>query len=265
VLTIHGNMAPLARQFRAFPGSYLWFAGHLENFTLPRTEGVLCNSVYTEAFARPRSQRTWLIPNSLRPAFFAPSSQHPSGPRPRLINVGVISPLKRQLELLALFKRLHDQGHACQIEFVGKVDADEPYGRKFLRAIDQAGAQGYAFYSGTMKEEALIEAFDHADGSVHFSTAESFGLVVAEALSRNLKFFGTRVGGIIDITASVEGAELFDMDDWTGLEQALVRWMREGCPRPRNAAQIMAGRYHPRVIAGRHVEIYREVLSSRQS
>jgi len=262
VLTILGNMAPLARQFKAFPGSFHWLAGQLENFTLPRAEGVLCNSVYTEAAVRARSRRTWLVPNSLRPAFFAPPPQHPPGPRPRLINVGVISPLKRQLELLALFKRLHEQGHAFQIEFVGRVNAHEPYGREFLQAIDQAGAHGYAIYSGVKEEEALIEAFDHADGSVHFSTAESFGLVVAEALSRNLKFFGARVGGIIDITASVEGAELFEVDDWTGLEQALARWMRAGWPRPRNAAQIMMKRYHPRVIAERHLEIYREVLGA---
>ena len=262
VITIHGNMAALARQFRAFPGSYLWLSGLLENITLPRTCGVLSNSAYTESFVRPRSRRTWLVPNSLRPAFFAPPPQHSPGPRPRLINVGVISPLKRQLELLTLFKRLHEQGHACQIEFVGRIPDRESYGREFLQAIHQASAHGYAIYSGTKEEDALIEAFDHADGSVHFSTAESFGLVVAEALSRNLKFFGSRVGGIIDITASVEGAELFEADDWTGLEEALARWMREGCPRPRNAAQIMMERYHPRVIAQRHLEIYREVLSS---
>ena len=261
VLTILGNMAALARQFKAFPGSFYWFAGHLENFCLPRTEGVFCNSVYTEALVRPRSRRTWLVPNALRPAFLAPPPQHQPGSRPRLINVGVISPLKRQLELVALFRRLHEKGHAAQIEFVGTVHASEPYGREFLQAIHQASAHGYAIYSGTKKEEALIEAFDHADGSVHFSTAESFGLVVAEALARNLKFFGARVGGIIDITAAVEGAELFGVDDWDGLEQALARWMREGCPRPLGAAQTMAERYHPRVIAQRHLEIYREVLS----
>src|SRR5208283_4827673 len=40
VLTIHGNMAELARLFNARAGSYAWLAGRLENFALKRTAGV---------------------------------------------------------------------------------------------------------------------------------------------------------------------------------------------------------------------------------
>jgi len=48
VVTIHGNMAALARQFRAFPGTYLWLAGFIENIAIPRAGGVLCNSASKE-------------------------------------------------------------------------------------------------------------------------------------------------------------------------------------------------------------------------
>jgi glycosyltransferase involved in cell wall biosynthesis len=97
---------------------------------------------------------------------------------------------------------------------------------------------------------------------VHFSPAESFGLAVAEGLARDLKLFAARVGGVPDITAGVPGAELFGADDWRGLTSAIADWIRRGFPRARGAAEVMRARYHPELIARRHVEIYREVLGS---
>jgi glycosyltransferase involved in cell wall biosynthesis len=94
---------------------------------------------------------------------------------------------------------------------------------------------------------------------VHASAEESFGLVVAEAQARNLKLFATRVGGIPDIVDGVEGAELFILDDYSGLGEALIRWKNAGGLRPRTAAAEMQRRYHPDVIALRHLEIYRDV------
>ncbi len=58
------------------------------------------------------------------------------------------------------------------------------------------------------------------------------------------------------------GAELFPRDDWAGLTEAIARWIEAGHPRATEAAAVMRQRYHPEVIARRHVEIYREVLSA---
>jgi glycosyltransferase involved in cell wall biosynthesis len=108
----------------------------------------------------------------------------------------------------------------------------------------------------------LITCFDHAAAVVHFPSEEAFGLVVAEALARGLKFFGSRLGGILDIAEGTPGAELFEGGDWNGLQAAIGRWIKQGFPRP-GPASVIRERYHPQVIARRHVEIYREVLSSR--
>lgn len=74
------------------------------------------------------------------------------------------------------------------------------------------------------------------------------------------QFFGARVGGIVDITADAPGAELFGADDWAGLGTGIARWIRKGFPRAPGADAFMRARYHPLVIAHRHVEIYPEVL-----
>jgi glycosyltransferase involved in cell wall biosynthesis len=96
---------------------------------------------------------------------------------------------------------------------------------------------------------------------VHFPLQESFGLVVAEALARNLKLFAGAAGGVPDVAQGVEAAELFQLGDLGGLESAIARWLQAGCPRPLSARQTICERYHPRVIARQHLQIYREVLA----
>jgi len=137
----------------------------------------------------------------------------------------------------------------------------EAYGAEFLQLVN--ANRDWIKYLGTKNTTELIAAFDQVAALVHVPTEESFGLVAAEALARNLKFFGSATGGVVDIATGVDGAELFPPQDWTGLENAIARWLAANCPRPTSAADTMRERYHPRVVAQRHLEIYREVLAGR--
>jgi glycosyltransferase involved in cell wall biosynthesis len=262
VVTIHGNMAELARLFRARIGGYYWITARLEDFTLGRTAGVFCNSAYTESLVRPRAQKTWRVPNPLRREFFAPA---PKGSRPcLLLNVGVITERKRQLELLDVAQALNRQGLKFEFHFIGHVNSSDSYGAAFLKKIKPLESAGCARYLGEFATAELIRQFDSAGALVHFPSEEAFGLVVAESMARGLKFFGARVGGIADIAKDVAGAELFDPEDWNGLTEAIAVWIRQGHPQlPDAAAALMSERFHPAVIARRHLEIYREVLGRK--
>lgn len=262
VITIHGNMAQLARLFHHRLGSFIWLAGRLEDFALARTCGVFCNSAYTETLVKPRARRTWMVPNAVREAFFAPPVASPRNDRCVIVSVGVISERKRQLELLDVARRLHDEGLKSEFWFIGRADKGSPYASTFFDRIKPMEASGSARYLGEKSVTDLITCFDHAAAVVHFPSEEAFGLVVAEALARGLKFFGSRLGGILDIAEGTPGAELFEGGDWNGLQAAIGRWIKQGFPRP-GPASVIRERYHPQVIARRHVEIYREVLSSR--
>jgi glycosyltransferase involved in cell wall biosynthesis len=147
-----------------------------------------------------------------------------------------------------------------EVQFVGVASAETAYGRTFWERIGAAEKAGYARFLGSKSREELIALYDGASGVVHFPGEEAFGLVVAEALARGVKMFGARVGGIVDIAGEVPGVELFDVEDWRGLGAALAGWMRAGCPPAGGGADLMRARYHPEVIARRHLEIYREVL-----
>ena len=260
LVTIQGNMAELARLNRARIGSFYWLAARLENFTLPRTTGVFCNSAYTEDLVRPRSRRVWRVPHPLRLAFFDP----PPNPAPRpcvLLNVGVISPRKRQLELLDVAEALHQQGLKFEFRFVGFTHhAAAAYAEAFFKRIKPMEAAGYARFLGTPPDGELMQVYDSAAAMVHFPTEESFGMVVLEGFGRDLKFFGARLGGIVDIAKDMPGAELFAGEDWPGLTAAIARWITEGHPRPLGAAALIRERYHPVALAKQHVAIYRELL-----
>jgi glycosyltransferase involved in cell wall biosynthesis len=263
VLTIHGNMRAVARFYQAKPGSFLWLAAQLENFTLPRTGGVFCNSIYTRKLVASRAGQTWLVPNAVRPIFF----DVPIAPvvlrRPVLLNIGVLQPYKRQRELLALARRLYERGLSFEMQFVGERTPHTTYGAAFERELLAAEAAGYARHLGLKSATELIPILDAASALVHCSAEESFGLVVAEALARNRKFFGAATGGVVDIAEDMDGAELFPSGDFKALEAGLARWLSNGAPLPKTCAQTALSRYHPTVIARKHLEIYREVLKAK--
>jgi glycosyltransferase involved in cell wall biosynthesis len=178
-----------------------------------------------------------------------------------VLNVGVVTPNKRQVEILEVARALHEQGLRLEVHFIGSAHPKSVYAAAFLKRIRVAEQKGYARYLGTKSTTELIQCFDEASALVHFPIAEAFGLVVAEALARNLKVFGARVGGIPDIAEGLPGTELFGEQDWTGLGTAIAQWIRIGYPRPTQSAHQIAARYHPKVIAQRHLEIYEELLT----
>ncbi len=259
VLTIHGNMRAIAEIYRARPGTFFWLAAKLEAHTLKKTNGVFCNSAYTEGLVSPRTKKTWRVPNALRMEFFSPAPSVKKNAVPVLLNIGMMEARKQQLQILETAKRLHHRGFKFQLHFIGKV-ADTDYGKNFQRELAAAEREGFVRHLGTLSTQQIIDAMDAAEALVHFPSEEAFGLVTAEALARNLKFFGAAVGGGIEIASGAEGAELLPADDFSALENALAHWLTAGCPRPQNAAVTMRERYHPEVVARRHLEIYREVL-----
>jgi glycosyltransferase involved in cell wall biosynthesis len=256
-------MQEQAKLIKARPGNFYWFATQLERFTLWQTLGVFCNSAYTESMVQKRTRRTWRVPNAIRKEFFEtrlPIVSKTS--KPILLNIGAISPRKRQLPLLDLANELFQTGLSFEMQFIGAANPRNDYGAKFLRQVELAEKNGFARYLGEKELPELIEALDAASALIHAPSEEAFGLVVAEALSRNLKLFGTNVGGIPDIARDVEAVELFPLDDSAALANAISRWLRLGTPHPQSAANDMRSRYHPEMVARRHIEIYREVLNT---
>ena len=257
VITLLGIMSEMEKVLHARPGSYYWLAHHLENFALRRTTGVLANSRFTEETVRPRCRKTWLVANAVRDLFFLKPLPGGKPPKCILINAGTVCTYKRQNELLDVAEQLHAEGLPFELHFLGGASREKPYGNTFLDRIQN---RPYLFHHGHKSMDEFIQELDGAAAMVHVSAIETFGLVVAEALARNLKFIGFNTAGVADIVDKVEGAESFADGDWTGLKSGLARWIRAGFPRPTTAAATMHERYHPVEIARQHLKVYREVL-----
>ena len=258
VITIHGNINQLNRLKMFGNGLYGPLASFFETMAMKSTLGVFCNSLYTQSLVKTRAKRTWLVPNAIRKAFFTPRIKYSSKSTPTIVNIGVVCARKRQLEILQAIGEIAQQGKKIHIIFAGIFSDNEPYGQAFASELRKAEAAGYASFVGHLNACELIDLLDEADGLVHFPTEEAFGLVVAEALARGLKFFGSNLGGLMDITANIDGAELHD--DTQSLKAGITKWIDAGALRSEGVAASITSRYHPMVIAQRHIEIYQEVL-----
>jgi glycosyltransferase involved in cell wall biosynthesis len=199
------------------------------------------------------------VPNAIRADFFQPATDGSKRPIPTLVNVGVIGARNRQLELLRMVGEIVKSGRQMQAVFAGSLSENSEYGAAFAAELRKAEAAGYASFVGFLDMPGLIRLLDSSHAFLHFPSEEAFGLVVAEAMARGLKFFGANLGGIVDIASGIDGAELHD--DFDSLQAGITRWLDAGAPAPAKAADEIARRYHPKAIAERHLEIYREVLN----
>lgn len=253
-----GNMSEQARLTRARPGSFYWLAAKMEKFLLPRTGGVICNSHYMQQLVSARARKSWVIYPGMRGLFLQPPTR--TAPRERaLVIAGVISARKRQLELLNVAEELHRRGLKFEFRFVGPAP-DSPYTKTFLERIRPLEAAGCARYLGMPSHAEMVNIFDAASGMVHFPTEEAFGSVVSEGFARDLKFFGARTGGIVEIANGTVDAELFATDDWHGLTESVAAWITKGCPAAPGNSAIMAGRYSPESYVRQHLDVFREVI-----
>jgi glycosyltransferase involved in cell wall biosynthesis len=258
VVTIHGNVQELHRLGMFGKGLYGPLASFLESRALGKASGVFCNSDYTRSLVGPRAKHTWLVPNAIRSEFFQPFTGGSKRPVPTLVIVGLICARKRQLELLRMAGEIARSGRALNLVFAGDLSEGSEYGAAFAQELHKAKAGGYAEFAGFLNVQELVRLLDTSHAFLHFPSEEAFGLVVAEAMARGLKFFGAKLGGIVNIADGIDGAELHD--DFASLQAGIIRWLDAGAPAPAQATEEIARRYHPVVVAKEHLKIYREVL-----
>lgn len=267
VLTIHGNMNAIARLHHSRIGSFHWVAARLEDFTLPRTNGIICISDYVQNLVEKYRVPTWIVPNAIQKMFFDfPKAGTPRPERPLLINVGVISERKRQHQLLAVLESLRGQKFEFDTIFVGVSDLKTTYARKFGILLAAASRKHGGFeHIQKLDDAAFCGLLDQASAMIHFSNEESFGLTFAEAIARGLHLFASDVGAARMIAEGVAGVQIFGLDDWAGMQAAVQKWLLNGeykQPHPINPPPEFVRTFHPISVARRHLEIYREVLKT---
>lgn len=257
VITVHGNMRLIAKVNRAAPFTFEWIAARLERFTLPRTDGVICITNYTRQAVAPLAKRTWIIPNAVDQAFFdiprQPSSKN------RILCVAHISYRKNQL---ALIDALDPVAAKIPIEviFLGHAPEGSSYAAAFKGRLQ---SRPWCVYGGFADRDALKKHLESASLLVLPSREDNCPMVVLEAMAAGVPVAAANVGGVPELIEDAVTGLLFDPNDlddlWTKISHLLDQSFiaRKITDEAKRRAPI---RFHPRAVAQRHLEVYREVL-----
>jgi len=162
----------------------------------------------------------------------------PSGGR--LLCVGGVTPLKGQDLLLDALATVDDPAWQCVC--VGALDLDPEFVARLRLLVENRGLGDRVCFTGPLTHDELDRAYAEADALVLASRAETYGMVVTEALARGLPVIAWEVGGVPEALGhAADGSRpglLVPPGDPQILGQTLSRWL--GDPRERERLRAAA-------------------------
>jgi glycosyltransferase involved in cell wall biosynthesis len=258
VVTIHGNMRLIARINRATLFSYMGLAAQLEGFTIPRANGIVCISRYTQNAIPDLTKKTWIVPNAVDQSFF--DVKRAPHPEPVILCVGHIILRKNQNAFIRALDPLASQMR-FKVCFLGQVSAQDPYSTEFLELIKM---RPWCEYEGVASRDVLKGWLSTAHFLAMPSLEENCPMVLLEAMAAGVPIVAARVGGVPDLVEEDLNGTFCDPTNLESIRDA-VRHVLENPGRAQamseTAKRLALERYHPEVVARRHVEIYKEVVS----
>ena len=152
----------------------------------------------------------------------------------RLLQVGTLAPHKGQDLLVDALAATAGLPWRCTL--VGSLNRDPPYVASLERRATAAGIADRLRITGPRTGASLQREFRSADLLVLPSRAESYGMVVTEALAAGLPVIASRVGGVpeaVGRTAVGTPGLFVPPEDSTALAGALTRWLTDAALRNR--------------------------------
>lgn len=262
VLTIHGFLRMIDPLMRMKPRWYWKTQTLLERIAIPRFNGVVAITTYTEANVRDIARRTWVIPNATDRRYFE-VNRNPSTP-PVILYVGNIQERKNQVGFLDAIAPLADE-LGFRVRICGPVNPNDPYNREML---DRVARYPWAEAVGKISREQLVEELSRCALLALVSHEDNCPMTVLEAMSAGIPVLASKVGGIPDLVEDGLNGSLCDPADPESIRQGL----RAILSQPENAARMGAAgreraleRYLPAQVGRRHLETYREVLANHSA
>ena len=166
----------------------------------------------------------------------------PSAAGNRLLCVAAVTPRKAQDVLVRALDEVADLPWTCTL--VGTLDS-APAFVHHVRGL-AAGLPGRVEFAGTRTGETLAHTYAQADLLVLPSLAETYGMVVTEALARGVPVLGTQVAGVPEALGtapdgSLPGA-LVAPGDPHALAADLRRWLTDPALRRARHTSALARR-----------------------
>lgn len=167
-------------------------------------------------------RRIRVIYNGVDPVRFAPKPEQPREPaRPLVVCVGLIFPLKGQLDLIDAAAEIRRAIPDVEIRLYGSV-SDPDYGRQCEQRVRDLGLTGTVVFSGPTNK--VWEVYQQADVVTMASISEGFPYAVIEAMFSGAAIVSTDVGGISE--ALGPAGVLVNAHDPPALAEAIVDLLR---------------------------------------
>ena len=261
VITIHGNMRLIARLNRARPFSFEWLAARMEAFTLPRAGGVVCITSYTRNAVTDRARKTWQVPNAVDAAFFDVQPEINPEHSPLILCVGAICARKNQNAFIRALDPLAEK-RKFRLLFAGDAPHQDHYCRRFSELVR---ARPWCEHAGIIGRNEFRSHLGRASLLVLPSLEDNCPMVVLEAMAAGVPVAAANVGGVPELVEHGKTGLLCNPLDAASISDAVEKLLGQ----PELGRQLAAAakkqaleRFHPVVIARRHLEIYREVLNN---
>lgn len=144
--------------------------------------------------------RIHVIYNGVDPARFTPPSAGVAQKaRPRVVCVGLIFPLKGQLDLIDAAAKIREVIPGVEIRLYGSV-SDPDYGRECEQRVRDLGLAETVIFCGATTR--VWEVYQEADVVAMASISEGFPYAVIEAMSSGAAIVATDVGGVSEALGS---------------------------------------------------------------
>ena len=152
-----------------------------------------------------------------------------SGSGTSLLTVGSVSAVKGQDRLVEALSGLSDL--PWRWTCVGSTSVDPPFAERLRATAAALGVAERCVLAGPLAGHDLEEAYAEADLLVLPSRAETYGMVVTEALARGLPVVATDVGGVGEAMGETAAGQrpglLVRPGDVAGLAAAVRRWLSD--------------------------------------
>lgn len=206
-----------------------------EGLVLRAATAVITTSAWArrnllELYALP-GDRVHVAAPGVDPAELAPGTEAAGA----LLSVAAVIPGKGHDVLLDALAPL--AGLRWQCECVGSLERDPVFVDGLRRRVVDGGMDGRVRFSGPQADTDLARSYAAADVLVLPSRAESYGMVVAEALARGLPVVAAEVGGVPEALGyGADGTRpglLVPPGDPAALGDALRSWLEDATLRRR--------------------------------
>jgi glycosyltransferase involved in cell wall biosynthesis len=248
----------------------------LDRWSLPSADRLI---TVCHAFARELSRNTGValdkisvLHNSIRPQSPPPdtevqalrSSFGVADDERLVLAVGRLSKEKAHIDLIAAFSHLRESNREVKARLI--IVGDGPERKRLEAAADSFGCKERVIFAGPLSD--VWPFYFATDVFALPSHSEGSPNVLLEAMAAGIPVVATEVGGVPEMVEPDQGALLVPPCDPPALAAAIARVLTNKDLAQRltaNASALVATRYTPENYVRSLVEIYREVVKTRQN